>query len=68
MIVVKQDLIDTIPKNCLRCQYSESEPFKSGIYCKLLSAEHFIGKYYLQAEYCEYDCESRPEECPLIEV
>lgn len=67
MIVVKQDLIDTIPKNCLRCSFSESDSFKAGIYCKLLSAEHFM-TYYLQDEYCEYDCENRPEECPLLEV
>lgn len=67
MIVVKQDLIDALPKNCLYCSYSDSEPFKAGIYCKLLNFD-CDRKYYLQDEYCEYDCENRPEECPLIEV
>ncbi len=67
MIVVKQDLIDALPKNCLCCSYSDSEPFKAGVYCKLLNFD-CDRKYYLQDEYCEYDCENRPEECPLIEV
>lgn len=67
MIVVKQDLIDALPKNCLCCSYSDSEPFKAGIYCKLLNFD-CDRKYYLQDEYCKYDCENRPEECPLIEV
>lgn len=67
MIVVKQDLIDTIPKCCINCPFSESEHFKAGIYCKLLNFD-YDRKYYLQDEYCECDYENRPEECPLIEV
>lgn len=67
MIVVKQDLIDALPKNCLCCSYSDSEPFKAGIYCKLLNFD-CDRKYYLQDEYCGYDSDNRPEECPLIEV
>lgn len=66
MIVVKQELIDTLPKNCC-CSYSDFEPFQEGVYCKLLNFD-YDRKYYLQYEYCECDCENRPEECPLIEV
>ena len=67
MIVVKQDLIDTMPKKCRHCLYSDSDPFKGVVWCKLLSSEHFI-KYYLQPEYCGFDNEDRPKECPLVEV
>lgn len=67
MIVVKQELIDTLPKNCRCCSYSDFEPFQEGVYCKLLNLDCYR-KYYLQDEYCKYDCENRPEECPLIEV
>lgn len=67
MIVVKQDLIDVLPKNCCCCSYSDFEPFKEGVYCKLLNFD-YDRKYYLQDEYCGYDCDNRPEECPLIEV
>lgn len=51
MIVVKQDLIDTIPKNCRCCSYSDFEPFGAGVYCKVLNF-YYDRKYYLQDEYC----------------
>lgn len=67
MIVVKQDLIDTIPKCCINCQFSESEDFGEWWYCKLVSILH-LRKYCLESKCCNCDVEERSEECPLVVI